>query len=236
MALNRGPGTAAATAQLAWQGVRGAAPRAAWKGLAGVQRSQPLCASSTPPSPTSASCLPRVLPFPSSCLGFPASSKSRAWPALSCQGPPQGLCTVALPAWKVGEPSHIWIFLGRPLLLLQDSPLSATLALSRHCVLFLQSTCSPVLSHLLSITTMECQLPGVREFASLDTPRPAQCLAYSRFSISEIKKSPCVTSPIGNVIFSAFDLLDQFCQWQFLSSLVFLTTSVLMAKRCLKTS
>ena len=193
MALNRGPGTAAATAQLAWQGVRGAAPRAAWKGLAGVQRSQPLCASSIPPSPTSASCLPRVLPFPSSCLGFPASSKSRAWPALSCQGPPQGLCTVALPAWKVGEPSHIWIFLGRPLLLLQDSPLSATLALSRHCVLFLQSTCSPVLSHLLSITTMECQLPGVREFASLDTPRPAQCLAYSRFSISEIKKSPCVT-------------------------------------------
>lgn len=72
-------------------------------------------------------------------------------------------------------------------LLLQDSPLSATLALSRHRVLFLQSTCLLVLSRLLSITTLECQLPGVREFASLDTQCPAQCLAYSRFLMSEIK-------------------------------------------------
>ena len=121
------------------------------------------------------------LTLPVLVLGFPASCESRPWPASTSQGPPQGLCTAAVPAWKA-LPTPRSSREG-PFSSFGTDPLSH-LSLSRHHALFLQSICLSVLSYLLSITTVECQLPGVREFASLHTQCPAQGLAYSRCSIN----------------------------------------------------
>lgn len=200
MSLNKGTRTspAPATAGMAQEGE--AAPPAAWKILRGLclQRSQPLCAF--PTHPQHHLCQRWGLGSdPSSLCPLASQPMARAGsvPVLSPQFPLQALCTCHSPCWKAA--SHTWIFPGRPLLLVPDtvqvplfleaSQLPCHSPVTLFC--FLQSThrprlaCSPLLTPLLPVPALECQLQEDRDLVAFTAVSTiVQCLARNRCSLS----------------------------------------------------